>query len=131
MPMEWKSWFEIGHLRIDFEHRIFFDLIQNIEKAAAQGASREKLAATLTELRKYADFHFFSEENIMAEVGYPGLQAHRGLHAELLLELDRNVEVVLDEDTNPQPLVTFLYDWFASHTVNEDGRIAKFINREE
>ncbi|MCU7924131.1 MAG: hypothetical protein KZQ88_15690 [Candidatus Thiodiazotropha sp. (ex Dulcina madagascariensis)] len=60
----WDKKFELGHERIDFEH-------STISAEAGNGSGKERILRLLAELRKYAEFHFLSEENEMLKVNYP------------------------------------------------------------
>ena len=123
----WDSKFEVGHPRIDFEHRIFLDLIAELSRQAEGGTLPSRLAKALCEIYKYADFHFVSEENLMEDIGYPDLAEHRQQHEMLLAEL-RDFRAELDDGGRPPAkIVNFLFQWFALHTSREDKRIADFI----
>lgn len=126
IDLTWKAGYETGHPRIDFEHRVFVDLIGSVEHAATHGASEDKLRRTAIEIYKYADFHFFSEESIMVEVGFPDLDRHRALHQSLLAELRDFVESVCVDSVRAEAMVEFLAHWFVSHTVHEDLKLARF-----
>ncbi|NEV61638.1 hypothetical protein [Thiorhodococcus minor] len=44
MEISWDRKFEVGHERIDFEHRIFLGLIVDLDTAICAGASKERLS---------------------------------------------------------------------------------------
>jgi hemerythrin len=123
---EWKSSFETGHLRIDFEHRIFLDLILEIESQLERDAPIARIGRRMTELYKYADFHFYSEESIMVDVGYPDIEAHQKIHAALLAEMRRYILSMSIDLIRKDDLVGFLVDWFTNHTTTEDMKLAAF-----
>jgi hemerythrin len=125
--IEWKKNYEIGHKRIDFEHQIFVDLISKIDDAAKQGKDSEYLKRLLSELRAYTVFHFISEENIMYSINYPEYESHKQLHAELLETYSQKfTEIYLGEKTI-EDFILFLKDWFVTHTLTVDKRIASFV----
>ncbi len=125
--IEWKKKYEIGHSRIDFEHQIFVDLIAKIYDAAKEGKDKEYLQRLLYELNKYVEFHFVSEENIMYSINYPEYETHKH-HHEKLLEIynQKSMEIELGEQTIDD-FLTFLLDWFVSHTIIEDKKIATYL----
>jgi hemerythrin len=127
VDLQWKSWFEIGHERIDSEHRAFLNLIRDMNAQAEAGLDRDRLLRSLEEMQKYADFHFLSEENVMLDAGYPDLENHTLLHARLLKEVRNKATAVRLGEASSQEVVTFLYDWFCNHTVNEDAKIAQHL----
>jgi len=123
---EWKPIYETGHQRIDFEHRIFLDLIVQIEAELTADAPIEKINRRLTELYKYADFHFFSEEGIMLDLAFPDYEAHRKIHIALLEELSRFILSMSIDLIRQNDLIGFLVSWFSNHTAREDIKIADF-----
>jgi hemerythrin len=61
MELEWESDFETGNEYVDLQHRFFVDLLNRVGinfRETDDAAYTEKL---ISELRKYADFHFTSE----------------------------------------------------------------------
>ncbi len=128
--MEWAQKFEVGHLRIDMEHHVFFDLIQAMERAGEQGASRDKIRRIFAEVTKYAEFHFLSEENIMIDVAYPDLAAHHEHHDQLMRQLNHFMVRFEAGEKDIQEVVNFLYEWFSHHTVNEDRQLSLYIQQD-
>ena len=63
ITLAWDNKFEVGHERIDSEHRIFLSLIRDLSVEAESKAGKPRVERTLNEIYKYADFHFTSEEN--------------------------------------------------------------------
>ena len=85
--IEWNSDYLTGIDEIDLQHQYFAKLINRIEAKITSIALADSHSPLLTELVYYARFHFLSEENIMAEAGYPALDDHKGLHSELIQRL--------------------------------------------
>lgn len=123
----WKSAYETGHPRIDFEHRIFLDLILQIETDLLEEAPPNQVERHIFELYKYTDFHFFSEENIMIDVAFPDLEAHRRNHELLLAELKGFTGSISLEAIRKKDIVGFLIEWFSFHTAGEDIRLAAYV----
>lgn len=123
----WQQKFEIGHPRIDFEHRIFLDLIAQFASQAQSGAPAKRLLRTCAELYKYADFHFFSEEGLMEEIEWPETAAHKLLHRELLKQLQDYIDSVAVDQVRTTEMIGFLLQWFISHTATEDRKLAQAL----
>lgn len=126
----WQTKYEIGHPRIDFEHRIFLDLIDQFARLADSGAPPKRLLRTCAELYKYADFHFFSEEGLMEQVDWPETAHHKTLHRELLEELRNYIDSVLVDQLRTNEMITFLMRWFTAHTATEDKKLAQHLAQE-
>jgi hemerythrin len=124
---KWDSKYEIGHERIDFEHRIFLGLILEFQERAGRGDGKERLHRMLTEFNKYAEFHFLSEENIMIDCGYPGYAEHAEYHKSLLAKLRIFTVDYLGDRISAQAVGEMLLDWFALHTTQDDKKIAEYL----
>ena len=125
MELEWQSDFETGNEYVDLQHRYFVDLIKRVSINVSEtndAAYKEKL---ISELRKYADFHFTSEENIATACNLSGVSSHHQRHSELLEEFNHRAEDLNKGLKTVDEFLGFLTDWFIGHTVYEDQ---KFFN---
>lgn len=127
--LKWDHRYELGHERIDAEHRIFLGLIVDFHEAASSGAPKEKLIRILREITKYADFHFVSEENIMAEHGYPEMDQHAQLHKALLAQIQDYFHQFSGDRIDADAVFDFLFKWFALHTSSEDKRLVGYLGK--
>ena len=125
--IHWHSKYETGHPRIDFEHRVFLDLLAEFAAQVEAETDPARLRRTVTEIYKYADFHFFSEENIMLNVGYPEYAHHHTLHQALLGELREFIDSIALDSLRGEAMVDFLVHWFATHTAGEDLKLAVYV----
>jgi len=130
IEIQWDDKFAVGHERIDHEHQVFLDLIRNVSLADEQQAPRERILRLLTEIRKYADFHFYSEENIMLDHAYPDYEAHKREHAMLVSLLDNRIHQYRLEEIDLGCMVEFLFQWFALHTTGSDKKLASYFQPE-
>ena len=125
--IEWNSDYLTGIDEIDLQHQYFAKLINRIEAKITSIALAEGHSPLLTELVYYARFHFLSEENIMAEAGYPALDDHKGLHSELIQRLNNELHMLEGDLVEPAHMVEMLGSWFREHTLVEDRKYAEFI----
>lgn len=123
----WDDHYLIGSERIDSEHRIFFDLIASYQEGRLGGMTRERLALVLDEIVLYAKFHFKSEENMMLDIGYPGLETHRGQHMQLLESLSNKLLGTNLGLYGEHDIEYFLRDWFVDHVTHEDTKVTAFL----
>jgi hemerythrin len=127
IKVEWSKGFEVGHERIDFEHKIFLNLIRDASRLQLSGTTRERVLMHLNEVKQYAVFHFTSEENIMFDVDYPDIEAHKKEHHMLLALFDSRIHEYRSGSIDLDEVVAFLFEWFALHTTQVDTRLAKYI----
>lgn len=125
--LKWDSKYDLGHERIDAEHKIFLGLIVEFQEVSLQGVSKDKQLRVLNEIIKYAEFHFLSEENIMEDVHYPDKAHHATLHQSLLAELKNKLHEFKREIINATEVFEFLFQWFALHTSSEDKNLVGHI----
>ena len=125
--IEWNERYNTGVPRIDAQHQIFLTAIQDFQSARQDGASAEKLTAILKEITLYARYHFFSEENVMKECGYPELSEHTKMHYQLLDVMNGRMLGLNAGLSTPRQVEEFLIQWFVEHTSTEDRKIGQFI----
>jgi hemerythrin len=123
MKLEWESDFETGNEYVDLQHRFFVDLLNRVGKNFKEtddAAFTEKL---ISELRKYADFHFTSEENIATSCHVAGVSAHHQRHLELIEEFNHHADDLNKGLLTVDQFLGFLTDWFIGHTIYEDQKL--------
>ena len=126
--MKWNDKYSIGHERIDHEHQVFLDLIRTVPRGSENNAPKARVLRLLEEVKKYAEFHFISEENIMLDVAYPDYDAHKIQHQKLLTDLDMRLHQYNVGDINLSIVLDFLFMWFTNHTSHSDKKLAIYIN---
>ena len=127
MELEWLSDYETGNEFVDLQHRYFLDLIKRVQsnfKNTNDPVYQEKL---IIELRKYADFHFTSEENIAASSNLPGVSGHHQRHLELLEEFNHHAAELKVGSKTVDEFLEFLTDWLIGHTIYEDKTLFQAI----
>ncbi|HWR38460.1 MAG TPA: diguanylate cyclase [Patescibacteria group bacterium] len=120
--LTWRSEWASGHREIDAQHQellsradAFFHVL------LLPDAKPEKIQALLkTTLEKIAS-HFFFEENVLVEIGYPNADKHKLLHWQLLSQA---VKLKKDYLTGLLPAHSFISfivdDLVVGHMVKED-----------
>lgn len=89
----------------------------------------EAAEAALVKLLKYTQLHFASEEKLLSEHGYPGLESHKNKHH----ELETSVRKMLDEirgnriSLTPLKLNLFATVWLFEHIARDDEKFARYV----
>ncbi|MGE5503284.1 MAG: bacteriohemerythrin [Actinomycetota bacterium] len=122
----WTDDLSVGVGRIDDDHRRWIELFNALFAACFAGVGADVVRGTLAELVDYTKGHFAREEGYLAEVGYPGLEAHRQLHQALVVRVDA---IMAELDGNPgrevsAEVLDFLQDWLIHHIKEQDLRYA-------
>lgn len=114
----WSQKLEFGLPMIDSQHKQLFDLAATF----AGNGDQIRVMKTLVMLCDYVKVHFRAEEEMLAALDYPDLDAHKLLHAEFrgmfLKLLDNARQMTLDEIANEVQYL--IYGWFSNHILQAD-----------
>ena len=112
---------------IDDQHQQMIDLINETQQLID---SQDDPAGLLTVLGRLQDLtlqHFTTEEVLMMQYGYPGLQSHKRMHD---LSVERTFDFdgsSLQEDPEAaKALLKLLREWLLSH-IHEDLEMAEYL----
>ena len=126
--VRWSNAMSVGHARIDDQHRILIDTINQLASADSL-YNQFAVSMILDELLSYAAFHFEFEERLMAHAGYPQLEAHRREHQGFVNWINeyRDEYVKFGKRALGEPVLAFLKDWLSHHILEEDRRYCEFF----
>ncbi len=127
MFIRWDSSLETGQALVDAEHRMLVFLFRKLDIAVKTGQPKLTIDQIINELRRYVEFHFASEENLMRETGYPHLLTHQAQHADLLAQLGSLVSKVIGRREFPEDLLFFLNQWLREHIAHHDQHVALHV----
>lgn len=82
----------------------------------------------ILELKKYAEFHFQSEENVMVDRMFPDLISHKQQHEKLLSSLQLVLFKIEVGEMDLKELPRFLFSWLKNHTLKEDKKLVTYLN---
>jgi|SRR6266542_406538 len=123
---QWDEQFSVGDGYIDVQHSMLFYLIAKMKEALASDEGHNHLGKILDEVKKYATFHFASEENYMADMDYPDRQEHTRIHTRMLMELAEHIRDVRTDWQFGHAALRFVEGWLNHHVAHEDKRYARF-----
>lgn len=126
--MEWRAALEVGHAKIDSEHRSLVDALNRLHAAMKQGKGKDEIEKTLLFLKDYTVEHFKGEEKMMMAYRYPGTDAHCAIHADLVKEVSTLIANFQSGKTVLTSAVfDFLEDWLVKHIQGEDKALGEFL----
>ncbi|MBF0634725.1 MAG: hemerythrin family protein, partial [Nitrospinae bacterium] len=122
--MTWNpAVYGVGAPEMDEQHKRFFALLANLQKAERSGKGKEAVGMTLGAVMDYVKIHFTSEEEHMKRIGYPDLAGHRKKHEELARDAQRLRKEYADGKTKSvMKLYGFLLEWLQNHIRQEDKK---------
>ncbi len=125
MYIHWDKKYETGQPLIDAEHRLLVMLFRKLDVAIKLKLPGVTIARIVVEAQRFVEFHFISEETLMAETEYPGLEAHRAVHRDLLAQLKEMTAKLAAHREYPEDLLDFLVRWLIEHIAGEDQKVAR------
>lgn len=131
MYINWNDELNLDNDLIDTQHRMLMLLCRKLDIAIKTRQSDQTLRWVMLEVKKFVEFHFLSEENLMHEINYPDVDKHALIHAELLLQIEMMLAKISHHQEFPEDLLFFLNTWLVGHIVHEDMRIAEYAKSAE
>ncbi len=128
---KWSKDIETGIRLIDIDHRSLVDIVNEMHEQHRAGTFEAAVPNLIRLLLQYCTEHFFREEKIMEEYGYPGLRLHRERHRGILRFVHALRVVALDrpERIDPDKMLRFLQDWLVNHIGKSDMDYVKHIRQ--
>ncbi len=129
--MEWSRKFEVGHSKVDKQHKELFRKIDDVVKAGKNCEKEPKsFDVALNLLMEYCLMHFSEEENIQLKSNYPDYLMHKDLHTKFLALL-RDYKNKLSQQGPSEKLANEVekvaVDWLILHIANVDQKLANHI----
>lgn len=124
MDLEWTEEMSVGVDALDDDHKTLFKLLNHVLHTHQFLKAADTLQEALEALASYANQHFAREEDFMAEIDFPGLDAHKQQHA-FFIEKIATFRAQI-EDIDPImvriSLILFLMDWLTKHILTQDSQ---------
>jgi hemerythrin len=119
--LSWSHTCSVGVRAMDDQHGILMDAINALRLALVRGAGRERISELLDEFIEFARMHFWSEEKLMTQTGYAGLEEHRAEHHRMLADiLQAAHRLQYGEGMQLRPLLCGLHREFLQHIETKD-----------
>ncbi|HAF60204.1 MAG: bacteriohemerythrin [Anaerovoracaceae bacterium] len=134
--MLWKDQYELGVPVIDAQHKELFRRVDSfLQVLRSENSWDEKIPEineTLEFMKNYVVEHFRDEEEYQRSIDYPGYDAHKQLHADMVkyvLEVSRQYEQSNKNEELMQQFGGRLLAWLINHVAAEDQRIADYAKK--
>ena len=125
----WDDSLAVGVEEIDAQHKSIIALINELATHTGRADEADATQA-LRFLRTYLHDHFELETELMLDMGYPELEAHRQQHElfvnhVIFFEIEKEFGVVSEQML--ADILAFLQEWFLSHILREDKALGQFV----
>ena len=132
LVIAWSNQFSVGVQEIDKQHQVLVELLQGLSiafNAQDHGFDSRKV---LNDLVQYASYHFATEERLMREINFAGLDSHVREHQDFVTKVLQLVAQV-DQGQTPslEDLLVFLRDWLVLHILHSDRDLGDALNLAE
>jgi hemerythrin-like metal-binding protein len=130
--VHWDTRLSIGYPAIDFQDRVIFGLVAEVDELWRRGADVAQLRAIADRATRVLEAHFRSEERMLAEIHYPDLVRHAAEHREMLADL-ASICACLDADGGRHSghaalrLANFMLGVTMGHVINTDGDYCRYL----
>ena len=122
----WKDAYRLGMPEIDDQHKVLFELINELWDAIVKRASAENQMLVIEGLEHYTIAHFTAEETYMREIKYAKFDAHKQMHDQFIQRIAQEKNRLLDGHGFSLDVLHFLKDWLVDHIMVSDQDYAKF-----
>jgi len=105
------------------------DTVNELRKALARGSGREQVSEILDRLIEFTRMHFWSEEQLLEHMGFPGLDGHRAEHHRLLAEMMQSAHLLqYGPSAQTGQLLGALRDGYLEDIENLDRQYGPWLN---
>ena len=125
----WQDAYSVGVATLDDDHKKLIDLLNQFQTAYDYHTGEAFEQEALNELVAYTRYHFEREEKLMADIGYPDLDAHKEQHRVMIAEVERFVADYQARGHEAlEGVASYLTDWLINHINGTDKQYGPFFN---
>ncbi|MBL8254285.1 MAG: hemerythrin family protein [Candidatus Competibacter sp.] len=128
--LAWNESLIIDIQSMDFQHKHWVRLINELHEAMLRGKGSAAINQTLDNALGYTRLHFAAEERLLSENAYPTFEQHKKLHDEFVSSILRLKDRLSEgHAVLAMELITEMRDWLTQHIQNADREYAPFLKR--
>lgn len=125
----WNESFSVGNDLLDSDHKILFNLVNQLQDAIETGQSRDVVGSVVNVLAEYVEHHFRHEEALMARARFPDIAAHQSQHRRLEDEVRdvRDRWLAGDRRAIGEEVLAFIRKWLTEHILVADKSYGPWV----
>lgn len=131
--MLWKDKYRLGVDVIDTQHLELFErvdaFLRTLREAKSWDEKVSRVNETLDFMNGYVVEHFRDEEAYQQKIGYPGYEAHKKIHDDMVSYVIQVTTEYKEKGYDEHLMQQFggkLLAWLINHVAAEDQRISAF-----
>jgi hemerythrin-like metal-binding protein len=122
----WNDLYSVGMPEIDEQHKVLFDLINQLWGAIINRSTIEDQVKLIEKLEHYTISHFTAEETFMRAFEYPDFDNHKKIHELFVKKIAQEKANLLATQHLSLDILNFLKDWLIDHIMVSDKAYAKY-----
>ena len=129
--IKWAEKYSVGYEEIDNQHKKLAGMINELYSAFLEGKANDIVENILSEMIKYTDYHFKTEEKYFEKYNYSDTQVHIKEHQSFVSQVTiffndfKKGSVSVSYD-----IMNFLRDWLVKHIQGSDNKYSlEFQNK--
>lgn len=128
--LTWNHACTVGVRAMDDQHGILMDVMNELRLAMVRGRGRAEVSQLLSRLIEFTRMHFWNEEQLMEQTGFPSLREHRAEHERLLRQFrDSARGAQQGEEVRMRRLLCSLRDGYLEHIEGLDQQYGPWMNQ--
>jgi hemerythrin len=126
--IRWDESFSVGVEVLDKQHMQIVEIINRLIDEPGEGFGPDEVARILDDLTKFVHYHFQTEEELLAEHGYPDLKTQQAEHKDFRNELAGFCMGSMKNHTIiPINALLYLKEWWEDHILVKDMKYSSFL----
>jgi methyl-accepting chemotaxis protein len=128
----WDDSMCIGIKKIDEQHKMLFNAVNDFIDAVEKGTAKGKLKKSLDFINQYTITHFADEEHIQKQYGYPDYENHRLMHEKFkqtALDLMKEWQNFGTSEILVKEFKRKVGDWLVTHVKGQDAKIGEYLRK--
>lgn len=125
----WNDLYSIDMPEIDEQHRVLFDLINQLWRAIINRSTIEQQVGLIEKLEHYTLSHFTAEETFMRMFEYPDFDNHKKAHESFVKKIALEKANLQKTQHLSLDILNFLKDWLIDHIMVLDKAYAKYCRK--
>lgn len=127
-PLAWQEEYGTGIEAMDKEHRELFRTAKTLYQSLFDNGTPKVPASLFPPLMHITETHFATEEALMSTYDYPGLEAHREHHRQILKTLaDFAANYENRRQASKKEVSIFIKNYVMTHILTEDRKLGTYL----
>lgn len=125
--VNWSDDYALQINEIDSQHKVLFDLLNDLWVAVRDKKDVSELHKILAGLEKCTLEHFAQEQSMMERSNYPDYKKHLAAHHGFVAKIAEEKAKLAAGQPITDELMRFLMDWLSSHIMTMDRAYADYF----